>query len=301
MIRSSDFLWIDAIAVVLSLSLWPLCIVIECMCAYVHMCPIFLGLEPPDPIADPWQGWRHTIHNNQRVSSEYPDACDYLQNTVNNSWSAWKVEHLMIEPHGWYIWNRNQHCWHKVSQSRSFRRLSSSGWTGQMHRMMSKALWPSSRRWKQSYQRQTQISLSIRTLQRLFRTDNLLYCLVQPTTDTRLLLEICRRELEDLLCRLKKRDEGHRLGWERFKGAFLAKNIRESVENLIDSIRFWTDWFLSTQQFSGWLYNPATLPSNQSRQSLNGSLRRTAVELGRRSRGDRRRDRSAVDLGQASG
>ena len=53
-----------------------------------------------------------------------------------------------------------------------------------------------------------------------------------PTTDTKLMLDICKRNMEDLLKELKKRDKGHRVGWERVKGALLAKNTRESVENL---------------------------------------------------------------------
>lgn len=52
------------------------------------------------------------------------------------------------------------------------------------------------------------------------------------TTDTMLMLEICEKELKCLLKELKKRAEGHRIGWERIKGAFLVKDIQESVENL---------------------------------------------------------------------
>jgi hypothetical protein len=52
------------------------------------------------------------------------------------------------------------------------------------------------------------------------------------TTDTKRLLEICKRELESLLKELKKRGEGRQLGWGRFKSAFLAKDTRDSVENL---------------------------------------------------------------------
>ena len=52
------------------------------------------------------------------------------------------------------------------------------------------------------------------------------------TTDTNLMLEICRRELDSMLKELKKRGQGYRLGWERLKGAFLAKDTRDSVENL---------------------------------------------------------------------
>lgn len=52
------------------------------------------------------------------------------------------------------------------------------------------------------------------------------------TTDTKRLLDICNRELKSLLKELKKRGEGHQLGWGRFKSAFLAKDTRDSVENL---------------------------------------------------------------------
>jgi hypothetical protein len=38
--------------------------------------------------------------------------------------------------------------------------------------------------------------------------------------------------LKDLLNELEKRSKGHRVGWERMKGAFLSKSTRESVENL---------------------------------------------------------------------
>ncbi|KFY29750.1 hypothetical protein V493_02257 [Pseudogymnoascus sp. VKM F-4281 (FW-2241)] len=52
------------------------------------------------------------------------------------------------------------------------------------------------------------------------------------TTDTKQLLETCKRELKLLLKELKKRGEGHQLGWGRFKSAFFAKDTRDSVENL---------------------------------------------------------------------
>ena len=52
------------------------------------------------------------------------------------------------------------------------------------------------------------------------------------TTDTNLMLESCRKELDSMLTELKKRGQGHRLGWERLKGAFLMKDTRDSVENL---------------------------------------------------------------------
>src|SRR5436853_5398197 len=46
------------------------------------------------------------------------------------------------------------------------------------------------------------------------------------------MLETCQKELESLLEELKKRGKGYRLGWERLKGAFLAKDTRDSVKNL---------------------------------------------------------------------
>jgi hypothetical protein len=51
-------------------------------------------------------------------------------------------------------------------------------------------------------------------------------------TDTKLLLENCRKGLESLLNDLRRRGQGHRLGLERLKGAFLAKDTRESIEIL---------------------------------------------------------------------
>jgi Cdc6-like AAA superfamily ATPase len=46
------------------------------------------------------------------------------------------------------------------------------------------------------------------------------------------MLQICEKQLKDLLKELEKRIKGDRAGWERIKGAFLARNTRESVENL---------------------------------------------------------------------
>jgi len=51
-------------------------------------------------------------------------------------------------------------------------------------------------------------------------------------TGNKLTLTTCQTKLENLLSELNKRAKGHRVGWERFKGAFLAKDTRESVENL---------------------------------------------------------------------
>ncbi|RFU31833.1 hypothetical protein B7463_g4512, partial [Scytalidium lignicola] len=53
-----------------------------------------------------------------------------------------------------------------------------------------------------------------------------------PTTDAKSMLQVCQRGLDSLLKELKKRGQDHRLGWERLKGAFLAKDTRDSVENL---------------------------------------------------------------------
>jgi hypothetical protein len=52
------------------------------------------------------------------------------------------------------------------------------------------------------------------------------------TIDTNRILEICRKELSLILIKLGKRAQGSRLGWERFKEAFLTKDTRELVENL---------------------------------------------------------------------
>ncbi|KAF2174830.1 hypothetical protein K469DRAFT_756574 [Zopfia rhizophila CBS 207.26] len=51
-------------------------------------------------------------------------------------------------------------------------------------------------------------------------------------TDTQLMLETCRIELECLLSDLQKRIKGHRFGWERFKGALLTKGTRDAIRNL---------------------------------------------------------------------
>ncbi|KAM0321343.1 hypothetical protein ACHAQA_010172 [Verticillium albo-atrum] len=51
-------------------------------------------------------------------------------------------------------------------------------------------------------------------------------------TDTALMVSACKQELDALLRDLTNRSQGHRVGWERIKGAFLAKKTRETVENL---------------------------------------------------------------------
>lgn len=51
-------------------------------------------------------------------------------------------------------------------------------------------------------------------------------------TDSNILLQSCEAHLQELLQNLRTRAKGHRLGWDRLKGAFLAKHTRESVEKL---------------------------------------------------------------------
>ncbi|GKT57827.1 hypothetical protein ColTof4_09810 [Colletotrichum tofieldiae] len=51
-------------------------------------------------------------------------------------------------------------------------------------------------------------------------------------TSTLAMVSTCRKELDNLLDDLSKRSGGHRVGWERLKGAFVARKTRESVENL---------------------------------------------------------------------
>lgn len=54
-----------------------------------------------------------------------------------------------------------------------------------------------------------------------------------PTvTETKLSIESCKAELENVLDGLKKRDKGHRIGWERFKAPFLGKSTQKSIDNL---------------------------------------------------------------------
>lgn len=55
---------------------------------------------------------------------------------------------------------------------------------------------------------------------------------IEMTNHTTQLLGICRAELERLLCELKKQTEGHRLGWKRLRAAFLAKRVRQSIQDL---------------------------------------------------------------------
>ncbi|KAK4442326.1 ankyrin repeat-containing domain protein [Podospora aff. communis PSN243] len=54
----------------------------------------------------------------------------------------------------------------------------------------------------------------------------------QGTTNMEALLETCRQELEALLRDLEKSEKGHRMGWNRFKRAFLSSRTRESVQDV---------------------------------------------------------------------
>jgi NACHT domain. len=51
-------------------------------------------------------------------------------------------------------------------------------------------------------------------------------------TDTAVLLSTCENELQHLLAKMKKRADGHRLGWECLKAALDGGKAREAVENL---------------------------------------------------------------------
>lgn len=66
------------------------------------------------------------------------------------------------------------------------------------------------------------------------RRSALLAELGDPTqsTSTSSLIDACRLQLEDVLFNLKKRTQGHRLGWERLKSVFTIKKTRETVEDL---------------------------------------------------------------------
>ncbi len=51
-------------------------------------------------------------------------------------------------------------------------------------------------------------------------------------SETIVTIQSCKKALEDLLAELKKRGQGSRVGWQRFKGPFLAEKTRETVEDL---------------------------------------------------------------------
>jgi len=51
-------------------------------------------------------------------------------------------------------------------------------------------------------------------------------------TDTQLMVSACHTELQTLLNGLEERAQGHRIGWERLRGAFLSNKTQEAVRNL---------------------------------------------------------------------
>ena len=53
-----------------------------------------------------------------------------------------------------------------------------------------------------------------------------------PTTETKRSIMCCKNELESLLDDLKKREKGHRIGWERFKAPFCAKSLQKSIDTV---------------------------------------------------------------------
>ena len=53
-----------------------------------------------------------------------------------------------------------------------------------------------------------------------------------PTTETKLSIANCEHELNHLLDELKKRGNGHRLGWERLKTPFCAKTLQQSIDKV---------------------------------------------------------------------
>jgi len=52
------------------------------------------------------------------------------------------------------------------------------------------------------------------------------------TTDAKLILKEYTKSMEVLTEKLKKRSQGHRLGWERIKGAFLAADTQKTIDKL---------------------------------------------------------------------
>ena len=66
-----------------------------------------------------------------------------------------------------------------------------------------------------------------------------------PTaTDTSLSIESCKEELTELLAELKKRQDAHRVGWQRLKGPFLAKNTQKAVDKLHRYCQLFNDMLL---------------------------------------------------------
>jgi hypothetical protein len=60
-------------------------------------------------------------------------------------------------------------------------------------------------------------------------------------TETKLSIEVCKQELASLLEKLKKMGKGHRVGWERFKAPFLAKDLQKSIDKAHRQCRILND------------------------------------------------------------
>ncbi|EEU41485.1 uncharacterized protein NECHADRAFT_87616 [Fusarium vanettenii 77-13-4] len=56
--------------------------------------------------------------------------------------------------------------------------------------------------------------------------------IADPNTTTVEMVSSCKKGLEDLLKALRQCERGHRVGWQRIKGAFNAKATRDKVEDL---------------------------------------------------------------------
>ncbi|KAH7253183.1 hypothetical protein B0J15DRAFT_560286 [Fusarium solani] len=56
--------------------------------------------------------------------------------------------------------------------------------------------------------------------------------IADPSTNTAEMVSSCKAGLEDLLRVLRQCEKGHRVGWQRIKGAFNAKATRDKIEDL---------------------------------------------------------------------
>lgn len=61
------------------------------------------------------------------------------------------------------------------------------------------------------------------------------------TSETRLSINVCKQELENLLDKLKKIGKGHRVGWERLKAPFLVKDLQKSIDKAHRQCRILND------------------------------------------------------------
>lgn len=61
------------------------------------------------------------------------------------------------------------------------------------------------------------------------------------TTETKLSINVCKQELENLLDKLKKIGKGNRVGWERLKASFLVKDLQKSIDKAYCQCRILND------------------------------------------------------------